>query len=100
MPTKPLVVHRLARDEASAAFRWHRQRSPKAAARFVIAVAKAFEAIEQKAGSFPQYLSGTRRSLVNKFPYLVIFYEMPDCLLVVAVAHGRRKPGYWRRRLV
>jgi toxin ParE1/3/4 len=65
----------------------------------VIAVDETFAAIEEKAGMFPEYLCGTKRCLVKKFPYLVIFYEMPDCLLVVAVAHGRRKPGYWRRRV-
>ncbi|HWB54938.1 MAG TPA: type II toxin-antitoxin system RelE/ParE family toxin [Tepidisphaeraceae bacterium] len=99
MPNKPLVVHRLARNEASAAFRWYRRRSPDAAVKFAAAVASAFEAIEKNPDSFPEYLGGTRRCLTKKFPYLVVYYEMPDCLLVVAVAHGRRKPGYWRRRL-
>lgn len=99
MANKPLVVHRLARDEASAASRWYRRRSPKAAARFTAELARAFQTIEERPESFPVYLCGTRRCLLRRFPYLVVFHEMPAYLLVIAVAHGRRKPGYWRRRV-
>jgi hypothetical protein len=37
--------------------------------------------------------------LLKKFPYLVVFREYPDHLFIVAVAHGHRRPGYWRKRL-
>ena len=97
---KPLVVHRLARNEASAASRWYRQRSPQASDRFDDELAVAFATIEERPLSFPEYLASTRRCLLKRFPYLVVFYEMKDCWLVVAVAHGHRRPGYWRRRLV
>src|SRR5262245_39922300 len=36
---------------------------------------------------------------LRKFPYLVYFrYINKDCALVLAVAHKRRRPGYWLRR--
>ena len=39
-----------------------------------------------------------RRRLLKAFPYAMI-YEVRDTeILVVAVAHNRRKPGYWRKR--
>ncbi len=37
--------------------------------------------------------------LVERFHYDVIYIVRDDEVLVVAVAHQRRKPGYWRRRL-
>ena len=50
-----------------------------------------------------QHFPGTqaRYRRVSRFPYLVIFYERPDEVevLIVAVAHERRRPGYWRGRL-
>ena len=53
--------------------------------------------------SFPQhgspYLVGTRRIVLRRFPYSVVYSPDPDDLLVVAVAHQRRKPGYWRSRV-
>jgi toxin ParE1/3/4 len=36
-----------------------------------------------------------RRCLVQKFPYSIIFSIEQDHVLIVAVAHAKRKPGYW-----
>jgi plasmid stabilization system protein ParE len=41
---------------------------------------------------------GCRRVLVARFPDSVVYRQMPDAILVIAVAHQRRRPGYWRRR--
>jgi len=39
---------------------------------------------------------GTARRLpVNDFPYHVVFEEFPDRIEVLAIAHDRRRPGYW-----
>ena len=39
-----------------------------------------------------------RRVLVRGFPYAVIYQRQPDSILILAVAHLRRRPGYWRAR--
>lgn len=39
-----------------------------------------------------------RYHLANRFPYLVVFLEREDAIWIMAVAHGRRRPAYWRRR--
>jgi toxin ParE1/3/4 len=43
------------------------------------------------------YFAGTRRIVLRRFPYSVVYDA--DELLVVAVAHQRRLPGYWRYRI-
>ena len=40
-----------------------------------------------------------RKSVVRKTPYLVIYAILPDQIVVVAIAHTRKAPGYWRDRL-
>ena len=40
-----------------------------------------------------------RRVLLNRFPYTVIVMCRPEELTVVAVAHTRRQPLYWLKRL-
>lgn len=40
-----------------------------------------------------------RRLAVKRFPYHVIYLETADALRVLAIAHDRRRPGYWRERL-
>ena len=39
-----------------------------------------------------------RRAVVARFPYSVVYRQYPDFIVVIAVAHQRRRPGYWRRR--
>jgi plasmid stabilization system protein ParE len=40
-----------------------------------------------------------RRAPVKRFPYHVIYLETHTTIRVLAVAHDRRRPGYWRTRL-
>jgi hypothetical protein len=40
-----------------------------------------------------------RRCPVRRFPLALVFIEMPDEIRILAAAHGRRRPGYWRSRL-
>lgn len=40
-----------------------------------------------------------RRLGVRRFPYHMIYLETRDELRILAVAHDRRRPGYWRSRL-
>lgn len=39
-----------------------------------------------------------RRALVDRFPYAIVYRHDRESLLVLAVAHLRQRPGYWRRR--
>lgn len=40
-----------------------------------------------------------RRCLVRVFPYSVLYTIEADYVLIIAVAHAKRQPGYWRHRL-
>jgi plasmid stabilization system protein ParE len=40
-----------------------------------------------------------RRLAVRRFPYHVIYLEVPDRLQILAIAHDRRRPGYWVGRV-
>jgi hypothetical protein len=52
--------------------------------------------------SYPQtwpVLDGEiRRCLVHRFPYGVLYSVQPEGILVLAVMHLRREPGYWKVR--
>ena len=41
---------------------------------------------------------GRRRFPLRRFPYSVIYYIKGNELRVIALAHHRRKPGYWAGR--
>ena len=84
--------------EIEAAFLWYRERNPEAAA---ARRAEAFDGIDALGNDAMQWKMdeyGTRRCLLLHFPYTV-FYEIDGKnALVLAVAHRRREPGYWRQR--
>lgn len=40
----------------------------------------------------------SRRMPLRRFPYSVVYALFPDEIRVLAVAHQRRKPGYWKGR--
>lgn len=42
---------------------------------------------------------GTRRGTTDRFPYQVVYFQDDDAIWIVAVAHHRRFPEYWRGRL-
>jgi toxin ParE1/3/4 len=48
------------------------------------------------AGSLAEH--NTRRVLLKKFPFSVIYRPEPDGIVIFAVAHQSRRPGYWRGR--
>jgi len=39
-----------------------------------------------------------RRHLLQKFPYAIIYSIEPDHIRIIAIAHTKRKPGYWLNR--
>ncbi len=43
-------------------------------------------------------MRGARRYFMSRFPYAVIYQVTVDELRVIAIAHQRRRPGYWRGR--
>ncbi len=42
---------------------------------------------------------GLRSALLRRFPFCLIYSAETDAILIVAVAHQRRRPGYWRHRV-
>lgn len=44
------------------------------------------------------YAESFRRALLHSFPFFLVYRILPARIEVVAVAHARRRPGYWRER--
>ncbi len=42
---------------------------------------------------------GLRRRFIRRFPYYILYRVSDEEILIVAIAHRRRRPGYWRGRL-
>ena len=99
MTNKSVRIHPAALEEAEVATAWYGQRSAKAAEMFLEELDREIERIRANPEQFPLHEFGTRRITFRRFPYLIIFRETGAGLEIIAVAHGRRRPGYWRDRV-
>lgn len=99
MASKKVEFHDEANLELGAAFDWYLERSEPAAARFIAEMDEAIAIISQAPKRSPESGFGTRKFLLQRFPFAVFYRELPLSVQVVAVAHGHRRPGYWKNRL-
>ena len=99
MSVYPVELHPEAVADAEAALAWYQERSPRAAELLARELEKAIEAISGTPHRWPPYEQGTRRFLLRRFPYFIVYREKAGTIQVLAVAHGRRRPGYWRHRV-
>ena len=66
--------------------------------RFIVCVESAIETILQDPLRWRQIDEDIRRCLTRVFPYAILYTVEPDYILIVAVAHCSREPGYWKHR--
>ena len=90
--------HPLARDEVEEAQAWYEERSVLAAAGFLHELSRALRRIGDAPDRYPVALHGTRRILLDRFPFNIFYRTTENEVVVVAVAHQKRRPGYWAGR--
>lgn len=88
-----------ARQEFDEAFEWYGKRSAVAALAFAAEIDSAIEKIGESPDRFQLTFAGCRRCSLRRYPYCVVFYQTSDEIVIVAVAHLKRRPGYWRYRI-
>jgi plasmid stabilization system protein ParE len=93
-----IELHPAAEAEARAAWVRYRAYDPAVAARFAAALDRAIGRISDSPNRWPNYLHGTRRLLLRRFPFAVVYRVGAERVLIIAIAHQRRRPGYWGRR--
>lgn len=98
MAQRTVDFHPEAVFEGAAARTWYSERSLVAASALAAELDAAVSAILEQPGRWPRCLYGTRRYLLRRFPYAVVYREKQGRVLVVAFAHASRRPGYWRDR--
>jgi toxin ParE1/3/4 len=98
---KPIAFHPGAAAELEdAALYYERQREGLGVA-FQNAVQAAVARVQERPQTFPLYedADGVRMCQERRFRYTVYYTELDESILVAAVAHNSRRPGYWHNRL-
>ena len=99
MPIKAVEFHDEASAEYDAAFDWYLKQSSDAASNFDAEVDRALADIASSPQRWAAGAHSTRRYLLRRFPYILIYREWQGDIQIVAVAHTSRRPGYWKKRV-
>jgi plasmid stabilization system protein ParE len=87
-----------ARADLDDALAWYDEHAPQITPQFRAALRVVVRRITENPRQFAPSLHGTRRALLRRFPYLVIFRETNEAAYVVAVFHTSRDPRTWQNR--
>jgi plasmid stabilization system protein ParE len=93
-----LRFHPEAHKELTEGQEWYEARSEVAAQAFALEVDHAIGRILEAPLTFPIGRRGERRFVFDRFPYAILYRVGKNGVFVTAVAHQRRRPGYWRNR--
>ena len=97
--TQTLDILDEALEESEEAARWYARRSASAAVGFSESLALAIWQIQQSPDSWQPHDHGTRRILLRRYPYWVIYRVEDARIVIIAVAHTSRRPDYWHDRV-
>ncbi len=89
-----------ARDDLDAAARWYEAQESGLGRQFLAEVRLVFQRIRSNPAAYPASYRGTRRVLIRRYPYGVVYLPVPeqDCVVVLAVLHCGRDSRVWRQR--
>jgi toxin ParE1/3/4 len=97
--TRPIRFDPAAQRELNEAADFYDAEDPGLGGAFLDAAERAFEQIQAFPESSPISLAPVRTKVLSAFPFSVIYWVTDDeVIIVLALAHHRRRPEYWRAR--
>lgn len=93
------VFHPAALTEYSEAVQYYAQQRVELAQAFINAIEDAIFRIIEAPNRYPMIDEDIHRCLTRKFPYGVLYTIEPAFILIVAIMHCNRQPGYWKDRI-
>jgi toxin ParE1/3/4 len=95
---RKIEYHPLAKLEIQESARWYDDRMTGLGFEFLLEVKSAESKIQKNPDTWQNYEEGTKRFLLKRFPYAIIYMISEDRIQTIAVAHCKRNPGYWKKR--
>ncbi|BCS55652.1 type II toxin-antitoxin system RelE/ParE family toxin [Geobacter sp. SVR] len=88
-----------AEKELREAARYYESEAPGVGIAFVVELHKAILAILDNPLAAQTVRKSIRKWVLPRFPFNVLYSVESEILVIVAVAHQKRRPTYWKRRL-
>jgi toxin ParE1/3/4 len=87
-----------AEEELYEAALWYESHEKGLGKRFRFEISRVLDRITESPLIFSELDSGYRRANCPVFPFYIPYIIRGECIIVIAVAHGKRKPEYWASR--
>jgi hypothetical protein len=94
----PIKIHSEALTEAEEARAWYEKQLLELGEAFLDEVDVAIEKIQQMPNSWLSYQFDTKRILIHRFPYAIVYRVAGSMIQIIAISHLRKKPFYWKDR--
>ena len=99
---KRIVLHPEAEQELRESMNFYKVKAGEELAHaFDVRLRLAFRAIAENPQRFPRALLSPKaqKCRVIRFPFSVYYLDQKNRVWILAIAHHKRHPAYWRRRL-
>lgn len=99
---KRITLHPEAEDELRASESFYEERGGhRLALDFAKRVQAVLEAISADPRRFPRprKFREVQKARVTRFPFSIYYIERERDIWIIAIAHGKRRPGYWEERI-
>ena len=93
-----LIFHRDVNSDIHDSFVWYETQRTGLGADFVLSLEATFENIMRNPERFPISEEDTRKALVFRFPFVVIYQILQEKILIIAVFHSSRNPQNYKSR--
>ena len=78
---------------------WYESKEPGLGVKFRNELAHVIARIAEDPFLWRERPAGYRRVNCPVFPYYVAYVTRNNLIIIIAIAHGHRKPGYWKTRV-
>lgn len=92
------LFHPGASEDYDAAYAWYFTHGIGIANDFEREIDRGLRLIADYPLRWPKFDAERRRLVLRKFPYSIVYEIIKEKIVVLAIAHGKRRPYYWRER--
>ena len=96
--TPPDILHE-AEIELRDAIAYYEAKCPGLGLDFESEVEHSVDVIKRFPKLCPLREDGTRRYLMHRFPYVIVYTYIKISIWIISIAHCKRRPGYWKDRI-
>jgi len=93
-----LRLHPLAENDLKVALNYYYEISPKLEKRFLSHVEKTFNNILKSPNTYQYETKTSQKVLMNKFPYIILYEQYEDFIMILAIFHTRQHPDKLTKR--